>query len=159
MPAIHVPNSSSILICFLCCYSVAVEILYIYCKVVNVCIDSGSTNRAYRMPHTSMINITFGEERREEALRQQKQSTSTSITTPQHQKLVFHNRTPRLVANGNGKQQQQQQQQPVYKVLQNPHRVEASSPGQQVAARQQPQLIRPPQPATVSPKFCIFYFF
>jgi len=124
--------------------------------VINACIDRGSTNRAYRMPRTSMINITFGEERREEALRQQKQLASANITAPQRQQLVFHNRTPRPVANGNSKQQQQQP--PMYKVLQNPRHLVPSSPGQQVAARHQPQVIRPPQPtAAVSPRSIGFY--
>ena len=115
-------------------------IVHCYCIVI---IDSGSANRAYRMPHTSMINITFGEERREVVLRRQKQSASA---TPQHQPLVFQNRTSRPVANGNDKQQQQQ---PVYRLLQ--RNTESSSPGQQRAA-QHSQVTRPPQQTTVSAK-------
>ena len=110
-----------------------------------MCVDSGSTNRAYRMPHTSMINITFGEERREAVLQQQKQS-SFATSTP-NQRLVFHHRTSRPVTNGNGKQQQQQ---PVYKVLQHPRHSESSSPGHQRASR-------PPQVTTsVSLYFFVF---
>jgi len=119
-----------------------------------MCADSGSTNRAYRMPHTSMINITFGEERRDVVLRQQKQSASTGAM-PQHppQTLVFHNRTSRPEANGNAKQQQQ----PVYKVLQHPRHLESSSPGHQGAARH-PQVTRPAQETAVSPiKNCLCF--
>ena len=93
------------------------------------------------MPHTSMINITFGEERRDVVMRQQKQSASA---TPQQQTLVFQNRTSRHVANGSDRQQQ-----PVYRLLQ--RNAEASSPGHQRAA-QQSQVIRPPRQSTVSPE-------
>ena len=101
------------------------------------------------MPYTSMINITFGEERREAVTRQQKQSASAAAG-PQ-QKLVFQNRTSRPVANGNSKQQQQQQQ-PVYKVLQHPRHLESSSSGHQ-GASQRPQGIRPP-PVSLKLCFC-----
>jgi len=94
------------------------------------------------MPHTSMINITFGEERRDAAVQRQRQSAT--LASPQNQ-------TSRPVANGNGKQQQQQ---PVYRVLQHPRHLEASSPGHQGAA-QQPQAARTPQAATVSLPSCV----
>jgi len=116
--------------------------------------DSGSTNRAYRMPHTSMINITFGEERRDAVMRQQRQSTSATATPPHTR--VFQNRTSRPVANGNGKQQQQQQQ-PVYKLLQHPRNLESSSVGHQGAA-QHSQVTRPPQETAVSPKNTVYVF-
>jgi len=111
-----------------------------------VIINSGSANRAYRMPHTSMINITFGEERREVVVRRQKQSASA---TAQQQTLVFQNRTSRPVTNGNDKQQ------PVYRLLQ--RNSEYSSPGHQRAA-QQSQVICRPQQTTVSPKKTMFMF-
>jgi len=98
-------------------------------------IDSGLSNRAYRMPHTSMINITFGDERRDAAMQRQKQSASTASP-----------RASRPVANGNAKQQQQQ---PVYRVLQHPRHLESSSPGHHGAARQS-QVALPPQGPTVS---------
>jgi len=94
------------------------------------------------MPHTSMINITFGEERRDAAMQRQKQSTS--VASPQ-------NRASRPVANGSSKQQQQP---PVYKVLQHPRHLESSSPGQHVAARQS-HVARPPQATAVSLQFCV----
>jgi len=90
-----------------------------------------------------MINITFGEERRDAAVQRQRQSAT--LASPQNQ-------TSRPVANGNGKQQQQQQ--PVYRVLQHPRHLEASSPGHQGAA-QQPQAARTPQAATVSLPSCV----
>jgi len=96
------------------------------------------------MPHTSMVNITFGEERRDAAMQRQKQSASVAAS-PQ-------NRASRPVANGNSKQQQQQ---PVYRVLQHPRHMESSAPGHQGAPLQS-QGARPPQGTTVSPRFFVF---
>jgi len=112
--------------------------LLILCLHFDMCIDSGSTNRAYRMPHMSMINITFGEERRDSVVRRQKQLDSAVAA---HQR-----RTPRPVANGNANQQQQ----PLYRVLQHPRNLESSPAGQ--------QMTRSSQDSTVSLQLHAFNF-
>ena len=114
------------------------------------------------MPHTSMINITFGVERRDLVLKQQKQSTSAAVASHQQpavfhnrtprsnsqQTVVFHNRTSRPAANTNG---QQQQQLPGYKLLQRAQPLKNSSPGHQEAA-QHSRVTRTTQETAVSPK-------
>ena len=128
---------------------IIILLLLLLCYYYTV---SGSTNRAYRMLHTSMINITFGEERRDFVIRQQKQSSSTGVT-PQR-RLVIENRALTTVANGNGKQQLPQQ--PMYKLLQHPRHSEFSSAGHQGAARSS-QANCPAQETAVSPqKTCLF---
>jgi len=111
-------------------------------RPICMCCDSGSTSRAYRMPHTSMINITFGEERRDAVMRQQKRATFAASSS--QQTFVFHNRSSRPVANGNAKQQQPP---PQYKVLQRPS--EFSTPGHQGAPRHS-KVCQPPQDTAVS---------
>jgi hypothetical protein len=82
-------------------------------------------NRAYRMPSSAMINITFGEVRRDRAVQEQKSSatfSSPSARTSSRQSHQQQQQT-KFVANGNHRHQPQQyQQQPPVRILQHPPR-------------------------------------